>query len=306
MAENPVSPTAQKKRRIKSIEKSTKEIGASLGAIARSDFARIRAISDEEWQAAIDGSELGEGDGPGRGWWGPPKGTHGKGKDSPVIAFKGEGWTKENRQKVTDVYESNINNYPQWVRDNAMVSNIELVAGSGESFVATDGTRFNEGGHYNYQEGSGVGTIRMYGADKHNDASFFAASGRKGMLDHEIGHGLYFNIGDKVYSYWKKWFADNPTFTGLSMPGRRPAEKSGSKIISNWDKFHLAWKKQDGVSDYSKAWWANGTGEASETFAEMTKMYFQWGKSSMTRILDDKTELRDSFYGMIAGLKEGE
>jgi len=77
MAENPVSPTAQKKRRIKSVEKSTKEIGASLGAIARSDFARIRAISDEEWQAAVDGSELGEGDGPGKGWWGPDKGgTH--------------------------------------------------------------------------------------------------------------------------------------------------------------------------------------------------------------------------------------
>ena len=87
---NSVSPTVQKKRRVKSIEKSAKEIGASLGAIARSDFARIRAISDEEWQAAIDGSELGEGDGPGKGWWGPDKGgTHAPGTGKKLTNVPG-------------------------------------------------------------------------------------------------------------------------------------------------------------------------------------------------------------------------
>ena len=71
----------QRKRVRREIEKN---VGAVLGQSFGDSIARLKGITDTEWQAAVEEedaiiAQAAKGKGPGKGWWGPPRGTHGAG-----------------------------------------------------------------------------------------------------------------------------------------------------------------------------------------------------------------------------------
>ena len=69
----------QRNRVRKQIEQN---VGAVLGQSFGDSMARLKGVTDTEWQAAVKEEDaiIAQADkkGPGKGWWGPPRGTHGK------------------------------------------------------------------------------------------------------------------------------------------------------------------------------------------------------------------------------------
>lgn len=199
--------------------------------------------------------------GQGRGWWGPPKGTHvGRTKRTEAggakLTFTGPRLSDAAKAGVIEQYES----IPGWAR--SVVNEIEMVNRPGDVFEA-GGQQFRAGAEWHQS----TGKIRIYDVERHGAS--------KDLLAHEVGHGLQHRWVDEGHeqeidaiSKHPEWF-DRSGYAKLEFAEQHTKEYP---LAASRDLFGKAWAAgEDGITSYSKAWAKSGN--FSETIAEMTKLY---------------------------------
>ncbi len=171
-----------------------------------------------------------------------------------------------------------VDAYPDWVISE--IKRIRLCGRPGKSFTA-GGQIFTTAAEFT----ASTRDIALYNA---NTPDMFADIDR--LLDHELGHSLETAIG--VYAARGRTFADMVTKTTGQA---RTTMEQGRDKYAPWVKVADALdaaraKKEDGVSEYSKAWWREGAiqGQA-ETLAVLATHYFgsalgTWGKTPADRV----------------------